>query len=200
MWQACVWMASPFRWPLLNGAACWHSKRQRTTNTNQSSPLACFDPLPKNAITGPYPGVPSTLLWIKDTGKRGKDKNLALYPIFCPLCDRPLLKLKKNKKSKSALLHLHVWLNANDRRAPASFVCLLESASLHVCGLKLKLGFCVDRAGYMFAKHLMPPGSTPIPSLPSEQSCIKMSSNQYRESKSECSWCGCSSIVLCPHI
>lgn len=86
MWQACVWMASPFRWPLLNGAACWHSKRQRTTNTNQSSPLACFDPLPKNAITGPYPGVPSTLLWIKDTGKRGKDKNLALYPIFCPLC------------------------------------------------------------------------------------------------------------------
>lgn len=43
-------------------AACWHGKRQRMTNTNQSSPLTCFHPLPKNAITGPYPGMPSSLL------------------------------------------------------------------------------------------------------------------------------------------
>lgn len=69
-------------------AACWHGKRQRTTNTNQSSPLTCFHTLPKNAITGPYLGVPSSLLWIKDTGARGKDKNLALHSVlffFCPL-------------------------------------------------------------------------------------------------------------------
>lgn len=61
--------------------ACWHSKRRRTTNTNQFSPLTCF-PLPKNTITGPYPGVPSSLLWIKDTGTKWEDKNLALHLFF----------------------------------------------------------------------------------------------------------------------
>lgn len=83
-------------------AACWHGKRQRTTNTNQSSPLTCFHPLPKNAITGPYPGVPSSLLWIKDTGARGKGKNLALHSVFffflSSLCCRKYLFFLKKKR------------------------------------------------------------------------------------------------------
>lgn len=158
-------------------AACWHSKRQRTTNTNHSSPLTCFHPLPKNAITTPYPGVPSSLLWIKDTGARGKDKNLAQHPIFL--------------SSLFFFLMLYcIYV--------AKFVFLLESAFLHVCVLKLKLGFYIDRAAYMFAKHFMPWGSIPISSLLHYNGLEPVPGYQIRMLYL---WCSCTkNTVLCGQI
>lgn len=73
-----------FPWPLLNAqpADTVNHKRQRLQISPQSSLVStpC-----QNTITGPYPGQPSFLLWIKDTGAEvGKDRHLALPPLFSP--------------------------------------------------------------------------------------------------------------------
>lgn len=111
-------------------AACWHSKRQRTTNTNQSSSLTCFHPLPKNAITGPYPW--HAIIPVMNQGhlRKREREELGSTSFFPPLFCRYYFCF-------NAILHLNVWLNAKDSfRGSASFVCLLESAFPHVCVLK----------------------------------------------------------------
>lgn len=73
-----------FRWPLLNvrPADTVNHKIQGLQISPQSSLVSTSC---QSIISGPYPGQPSFLLWIKDSGAEvGKDRLLALPPLFSP--------------------------------------------------------------------------------------------------------------------
>lgn len=92
-------------------AACWHSKRQRTTNTNQSSLLPCFHPV-SQCYNRPLPW--HAIIPVMNQGHWSnwrERQELGSAPYFCP----PFAAVATFTTKKNTVLHCYVWLKARFR-------------------------------------------------------------------------------------